>query len=106
MSLDGHIYRTKELLPLLNDLIYTNPNSLEGRMNVNRLGTKKMICYQQAKIINTPVNRVQTNNFNYSGCVDVCDLNKRFCDGDEIDLNCFDGLVSRACHTEVEFKYL
>lgn len=106
MSLDGHIYRTKEILSLLKDLIYTNPNSLEGRMNVNRLKGNKIICYPESKIINTPVNRVQTNNFNYCGCVSAEYLNERFCNGNEIDLEMFDCFVSKACHVEVEFKWV
>jgi len=102
MSLDGHIFRTKEILPLLKDLNYRNPNSLEGQFAIHPLDLPEMICYKDSKIVNIPVNRVQTNNFNHCGCISAENLNERFCSGGEIDLSRFDGVKNRSCHVEME----
>lgn len=105
MSLDGHIFRTKEILPKIKSLDFKNPNSLEGQLHIHRLNLPKMICYFDSKIVNLPVNRVQTNNFNYCGDITADSINEKFCSGSEIHLDMFDGMVNKSCHVEVKMRF-
>lgn len=64
MSLDGHIFRTKEIELLLTKLSYDSPNSLEGALSKHTLKHVKMICLYMAPIFNMPINKVQTQSAN------------------------------------------
>ncbi len=105
MSIDGHIFRTKELLPLVKELDYSNPNSFEGIMHTNSIDLPKMICYDKSIIINNPCNIVQTNNPNIHGNVEVNDLNSKFLAGYIINLDNFDGIENTSCHQEIEIVF-
>ena len=62
MSVDGNVYRTADLLPLLSRLEFDNPNSLEAAMAHNTLPHPFMNLYMDApRLINIPANRVQDN---------------------------------------------
>ena len=104
MSLDGHIFRTKQIYPLLETLNYRNPNSLEGILSQNPINLPKMMCYPDSKIINIPVNRVQDNNYNYCGKITAESLNNRFLNGEKLNLN-YNNLRNNAVHMELEYSY-
>jgi hypothetical protein len=62
MSIDGNVYRTDDVLPLLARLDFDNPNSLEAAMAHNPLPHPFMNMYMDApRLINIPSNRVQDN---------------------------------------------
>ncbi|MDB4575817.1 hypothetical protein N9112_02545 [bacterium] len=102
MSLDGHIFRTHEIYPLLLNLPYHNPNSLEGTLSIHPLKSKKMICLQKAPIFNIPINKVQKYNTNRHGDVSAEYLNKMFLSGHRILYKPFIGFRNYACHQEVD----
>jgi hypothetical protein len=105
MSVDGHIFRTNQIFPYVLNLPYTNPNSFEGNMAIRPINLPKMICYDKSIIINNPCNKVQTNNPNYHGIIDVRELNKKFLDGFIISLENIDGLKNNACHQEIDLIF-
>ena len=102
MSLDGHIFRTNEILPYLEKLNYRNPNSLEGIISTMPLNLPKMICYEKSIIINNPCNIVQTNNSNIHGTENVYKLNQDFLSGKRISLDNVDGIDNISCHQEIK----
>ena len=106
MSIDGHIFRTKEVLSFITKLNYKNPNSFEGIMSINPLNLPKMICYDKSIIVNNPCNLVQTNNYNVHGDVEVNELNNKFLGGYIISLDNFDGIENISCHQEIEINFL
>jgi hypothetical protein len=62
MSIDGNVYRTADVLPLLTRLEFDSPNSLEAAMAHNTLPHPFMNMYMDApRLINIPSNRVQDN---------------------------------------------
>lgn len=105
MSVDGNIFRTREILPFVRRLDYRNPNSFEGVMAVNNLSIPKMICYNKSIIVNNPCNIVQINNSNVHGNVDINELNNKFLDDYIISLNNFDGIENTSCHQEIEINF-
>ena len=102
MSLDGHIFRTKDIEPLLSKLSYNNPNSLEGALSNHPLRQAKMICLNKAPIFNMPINKVQTQNTNRHGNISAEYLNKMFLAGYRISLKPLIGFNNYACHQELD----
>lgn len=102
MSVDGHIFKTKDILPFILGLNYNNPNSFEGGMASNPIKIPKMICYNESIVVNNPCNKVQTYNGNISGKVSVSELNKSFLDGYIISMENIDGIQNISCHQEIE----
>ena len=102
MSVDGHIFRTEEIIQYVNGLNYNNPNSFEGEMASRPMNIPKMICYNESIIVNNPCNKVQTNNSNLHGNVKVEDLNKKFLEGYTISMENIDGIKNISCHQEIE----
>lgn len=66
-SLDMTLYRKADLIGLLDQLEYYSPNQLEHYLAMNADYTKKGICYSVSKIINLPINLVQT--YTGSNCI-------------------------------------
>ena len=89
MSLDGHIFRSQDILPLIRSIDFKNPNSLEARLAGRALEMSLIFCYSSAKIINLPVNRVQTLNKNHAGLyhpTSIEELNRRFLSREQLSL--------------------
>lgn len=102
MSLDGHIFRTNEILNLLIKLDYNNPNELESKLAGVPINKTKMICSNKSSIVNIPYNRVQHQFKNRHGKVTAKYLNDKFLDGYRISNENIDGVDNISCHQEFE----
>lgn len=105
MSLDGHIFRTEDIYPLLKTLPYKNPNSLETILAVCPINRPKMMCLEKSIIINNPCNKVQTNNPNRFGNISAEFLNEKYLKGYVIDLDPFQGIEMESCHKELPITF-
>ena len=105
MSLDGHIFRTSEILPLIKSLGYSSPNTLEGTLANNPLPQSKMICLDQSVVLNNPCNKVQIDNGNHCGHIPASFLNTMYLRNQYISLNNLRGIQNRAPHQEVEILF-
>jgi hypothetical protein len=101
MSLDGHIFRTKEIKNLLKNLHYYSPNTLESVLSNNPINLPYLMCFDQSKIINNPCNLVQSSHKNRHGNSDGETLNKKFILGERIALDNITGLDNISCHQEI-----
>lgn len=63
-SLDMTVYRKADVLGLLESLDYYSPNQLEHYLANHADYSKKGACYSTSKIINLPINLVQTYTYN------------------------------------------
>lgn len=106
MSLDGHIFRTKEIISHLLYLPYNNPNSLEAMLATRPLLNPKMICYNNSVILNNPINIVQNYNDNIHGNITAEQLNEKFLSKSVIDLKPFIGFENISCHQEVCVNFI
>lgn len=105
MSLDGNVFRTEEIVPLLERLDYSNPNSLEAELAQNPPSLPKLVCYPRSRLVNVPANRVQDTWQNRHAGVDVDGLNRRFLAGERIALEPFADLRPAAPHHEVDYAW-
>jgi hypothetical protein len=101
MSLDGHIFRTADILPLLETLDYHDPNSLEAALARHPINRPMMMCFDKSVIVNNPINRVQDTIKNRHGDISAEWLNEQFLAGKRIDLTPFIGIEPKACHMEL-----
>jgi len=106
MSADGHIFRTNEILPLLKQLDYRNPNTLESEMAGRPLSNPKMACLDKHPIFNIPHNLVQTewHNRHYNG-LSASDLNDKYLLDKEIDIDYLASIQNNSCHYDVDYKF-
>ena len=85
-TVDMTIYRKKDIQATLQALPYQNPNSMEGHWSgvsgyvMHRAG----LCYKNSKIVNLPLNRVQSvyknramNEFSPKDLLDLFNQNKK-----------------------------
>jgi hypothetical protein len=109
-SLDGDIFNTSFIAPLLTTYDYLNPNQLESILNDQRIikgiwPTYKC-CYDGfAKLINNPTNRVQNefkNRVENSSSPE--ELNKLFLQGKRISLDGISDINNGAVHYPFEYK--
>jgi hypothetical protein len=110
ISLDGDIFNTSFIAPLLLSTEYSNPNQLEAVLNDPRIikgvwPTYKC-CYDSAsKLLNNPANRVQDEFKNRAEMsYDTNDLNKLFLDGKRISLDEIENIDNGAVHYPLEYK--
>lgn len=110
-SLDGNIFRTGYILPLLKQLQYANPNQLEAQLSSIRQGIPEyMSCYVNgSKLINVPANIVQKEFKNRAGnLMSIEELNKKFLEEDmliDIKETIKQAENNTSCHIEIPYKW-
>ena len=110
LSVDGHIFRTKDILKLSNLVSYQNPNTFEASLQIfDNYPKSKMAAFSESKLVNSPVNIVQNvfenrkaEEYNYS----TKELNDMFLSNKKIDYNQINFNNIIGCHQELEFKFL
>lgn len=112
LEVSSSIYRADEILPLLQQLDFPNPNMLEGLMAANanlfHQARSTLLCYDLSVTFCNPINLVQTvctnktsNNNQYS----AANLAAMFAEGYSIDINEYNGLIPLGCHQDVELFF-
>jgi glycosyltransferase involved in cell wall biosynthesis len=112
LEISSSIYRTADILRLLRQVEFSNPNTLEEAMAANshlyRQVRNSLLCFEQSVAFCAPVNMVQTawnnrvgRNDNYS----VEQLAQVFEQGGRIDVERYSGFVPKSCHQEVELYF-
>lgn len=108
-SMDGHIFRTDYILPMIKDREYTNPNKLEIAFNRYKdTAPKYMSCFNESVVVSIPVNRVSdTASASYGEKYPhtAKELNDRFLKGERLDWINMDFSNIKLPHQEVEFKF-
>jgi len=88
MSCSTTIFRTDELRPVLERIEFSIPSHIEAQMWQTPLPNQLMLCYPKQKVLECPVNQVQTEfNNNRTGNVNLDYINKEFIKGKIIDLD-------------------
>ena len=101
-SVDGHVYNTQLMLNTLN-YKFDTPNALEGRYPIKNI-PRAMFCLRESSVFNNPINLVGSSEnkagVNYGHTLE--ELNTRYINDEQIDLDhiCNNDIVG--CHQEVE----
>lgn len=108
ISVDAHLFDTQEILAYSENVEYSSPNWYENNLQKykvyfeNRYG----LCYEKSKVFNMPINKVNVDNENTHGDIDVEYLLNKWEEGYQIDYKKYYGLVNTDAHQEypVEFS--
>jgi glycosyltransferase involved in cell wall biosynthesis len=111
LEISSSLYRTIDILPLLEELSFSNPNTFEAQLAatsarfVDQHST--MLCAEHSLGFCTPINKVQTVYNNRSGETprySIDNLARIYADGCRVNVAQYFGVVPTACHQEVELS--
>lgn len=106
MSVDGHVFRTSLINDYLNKFIFSNVSMFESKMAGNSpINQSKMMCFEESKILNIPLNRVTTTTNNINMGVEPEFLNDKFLDGNIINTDYYYKFQNVSPHQEVKLKW-
>jgi hypothetical protein len=105
MSLDGHVFRSSDIIPAIAGQEFRNPNTLETELARHPLDRPKLICLPEAPVVNIPANRVQDANFNRHGGGSAERLNRMFVAGARLDPRPFAGIHARSPHADLPLRW-
>jgi hypothetical protein len=110
LGTDFHIFRTEFILNLIKNLSFFNPNTMESNMqNFLQVLKPKMVSFSHSKVVSIPINLVNDTHPNRNGLkypVSIEELNKRFLNGEVIDIKSMDFSEIKGCHQELNFEFL
>jgi hypothetical protein len=113
LELSSSIYRTLDIIPLLQNLSYNNPNQMESVLSQNAFyfyPTRPVImCYETSVAFCNPINKIQDFNNNRHGTnieYSSDSLLTKWEKCGRIDISKFNGFVSNSCHQEVNINII
>ncbi len=107
ISLDGHIYKTQDLLDLSKQIAFKNLREWEGELIAQRHTFKKhkMYCFNNSYCVNVPLNFVQSPNWPTVGPygMSAIKLNNYFLNGEKFDIEkMFENVEVKGSHQYVK----
>jgi glycosyltransferase involved in cell wall biosynthesis len=112
LELSSSAYRSDDILPLLIQLDFSNPNILEGLMAVNKHlysdARPKLLCYEKSVTFCNPINIVQKvceNRSSGEGRYSADTLAEMFNKDMRIDVDRYSGFTPVSCHQEMELMF-
>jgi hypothetical protein len=102
---DGHIFKTEYIKNLCEVLEYTNPNLFEAMLSNFSRPDMIISSYNQNKLVNSPINRVQDMFHNLSGMnfgYSAEDLNEMFLDDVCFNFEKMKFNEITGCHQEIQ----
>lgn len=108
LSVDGHLFSTGEILALARSIPFSSPNTFEaGLQRYDGLFSHRLgICYRKSKIVNIPVNKVQSDFANIHGSVHQDYLLEQWNKGMQMDFGKLYGIRNISAHQEVEIGFI
>jgi hypothetical protein len=107
LAVNGHVFRTSEVVGWLRAEQYANPNELESRLQYrNPYVRPRMASLRHSCVVSIPANLVNETNVNRHGNLATPEeLNERFLRGERIDVVAMDFSVVRSAHQEIAFAF-
>lgn len=101
-TVDMTVFRKKDISNNLHTLDYTSPNTLEGAWagKAKSVIDRKGLCFAQSKVVNLPLNRVQTDWHNLSMEISPEDLQIKFLQGFKFDIAPLFKIQNRSAHMD------
>jgi hypothetical protein len=112
LEISSSVYRTKQILPLLLRLMFSNPNSLEGAIAAQSFEFKRqypnLLSFETSVAFCNPINMVQIETRNRAGAQEDYSaqaLSEMFEKGQRIDVNHMKNFIPTGCHQEVDLLF-
>ena len=107
-SVDGNVFRSKQILSWVRHLNFTAPNSFEEAMcsiPATFALPEMAICNAESSLFNNPLNRVQHTHHNRSGKITAESLLEKWDEGLEIDIDKLRRHIPNGAHYVVDLSY-
>lgn len=112
LEVSSSVYRVRDILELLMQLEFSNPNTLEGQMAANSQlysqARSSLLCYENSVTFCNPVNIVQNaanNKYGIAHRYSAEQLADYFSKGKAIDVEQYIGFTPNGAHQEVELYF-
>ncbi len=107
LSIDGHIFLTKEVAAMTDSIAFTSPNTYEAGLQIFDpiFGVRQGLAYKKSRLFNIPCNKVQTDNNNEFGEMHQDDLLAKWRAGEQIDYEALYGFPNIGVHQDVGFNF-
>ena len=112
LEISSSLFRAADVLGVLPDLEFGNPNSLEAQLAAQsgRFVAQRpyLLCFNASVTFCNPANRVQEAYANRAGDVHPCsaeELSELFEQGRRVDVKAYAGHVPRGAHEEVDLRF-
>jgi hypothetical protein len=110
LALDGHIFSTKKILPIIKAVSFNNPNSLESVLqhSLNQI-PPCMQSFKYSRLVGLPVNLVNSGGKNFYGkeyFYDTDELCAKYLDGWRIDIKKIDYENVNSAHCELKLEFI
>ncbi|WMW22221.1 hypothetical protein RE476_12755 [Methanolobus mangrovi] len=108
LSVDGHLFLTREITVLAENTKFNSPNTFEGKLQhyIQYFEKRVGICYNKSKIINIPINKVQKDNDNIHGTIHQDYLLNQWNNGMQINYRELYGTINKSAHQEIEISLI
>lgn len=107
LSVDGHFFTTTEIAALAEHTEFNSPNTFEGNLQAytDFFGHRLGICYRKSRMVNIPINKVQTDNDNLHGEIHQDELLAKWNEGLRIDYGALRGALNKSAHEELAITF-
>ena len=102
-SVDGHVFRKSEIMKYINEMQFANPNQFEDRLQILKNVNLPTNCasFTASKIVNIPLNRVQSEYKNRSEEESPEKLLEYWKSGKKINIDSISDLNNVSAHNPV-----
>lgn len=107
-SVDGHLFSTAEILVLSKLSEFNYPNSYEGALKTFNflIQDRKGLCFDNSKIMNIPMNVVQSEIDNFNDNISTEYLLNRWKNGYKIDVDSITNVKLKSTHQTQIIKFV
>lgn len=108
LSVDGNLFLTREIIVLAKNTMFNSPNTFEGNLQkyIKYFKYRYGICYKKSKIVNIPINKVQTDYDNIHGTIHQDHLLDQWNHGMQVDYRALYGFINESAQQEIEITYI
>jgi len=110
LALDGHIFRTSQVLFIINSTPFANPTSLEGLMQkfLDQI-PDFMESFENSHLVGLPLNLTSKTAGNFFGkkyFYDIDELCKKYLAGERINIDNMDFSQINGAHCELKLEFI
>jgi hypothetical protein len=107
LSVDGHIFPTSEISVAAKLLDYRAPNTFERALQIlTPLYQKRPgYCFESPRMLNIPLNRVQSENDNISGEISPEYLLAKWQEGKTLNIEALTAIKTNSVHQEIPISF-
>lgn len=107
LSVDGHIFPTRDIQVAVSTLNFKAPNTFERALQILHplYSQRKGYCFTHPRLVNIPLNRVQDESDNISGEITADLLLQKWQEGEALNIEALTGIDTKSVHQEITVSF-